>query len=77
MTTGATLVEDALQQAEIIGAGEIVNAEDQVLALRMLNRLLESWATDTLMLYTTTKSTFTMTAGVGSAFLRQALGLQH
>ena len=66
MTTGATLVEDALQQAEIIGAGEIVNAEDQVLALRMLNRLLESWATDTLMLYTTTKSTFTMTAGVGS-----------
>ena len=41
MTTGATLVEDALQQAEIIGAGEIVNAEDQVLALRMLNRLLE------------------------------------
>ena len=66
MATGATLVEDALQEAEVIGAGEIVVPEDQVLALRMLNRLLESWATDALMIYTTTKSTFTMTAGIAS-----------
>lgn len=61
MATGATLVEDALLNAAILGAGEVVSAEDQKLALRILNRMLDSWSTENLMVYSTTNESFVMT----------------
>lgn len=63
MATGASLVEDALLEAAILGVGETVSAEDQTLGLRILNRMLDSWATENLMIYATTSDSFTMTAG--------------
>lgn len=61
MATGATIVEDAFLEANIIGAGEVVSAEDQTLALRNLNRMLESWANENLMIYSTDTDSFLMT----------------
>jgi hypothetical protein len=66
MATGATLVEDALLEASILGLGEVVSAEDQTLGLRILNRMLDSWANENLMIYSTANDTFSMTPAQNS-----------
>ena len=60
MATGASLVSDALTEAAILGVGETASAEDQNLALRILNRMLDSWANESLMIYATTSESFVM-----------------
>lgn len=66
MTTGAIIVEDALTEAAILGIGDTVSAEDQQTALRVLNRMLDSWANENLMIFATTSETFLMTPSVAS-----------
>ena len=63
MTTGAVLVQDAMIQAGIIGSTETVTANDQALVLRRLNRMVESWDNENLMLFALSGQSFTMVAG--------------
>jgi len=63
MTTGAVLVQDAMIQAGIVAATETINANDQALVLRRLNRMISSWDNEPLMLFALSGQSFTMVAG--------------
>lgn len=58
-----TILQDAMFQAKVLGQDQTPQAGDLQLALRILNRMLDSWANDNLMVYTTTTQSFTMTPG--------------
>ena len=47
-TTGAILVQDAMYQAEVLGQDQPATAGDTNLVLRILNRMLQSWANESL-----------------------------
>lgn len=61
-----TIIQDAMFAAKVLGQDQTPQAGDLQLALRILNRMLDSWANDNLMVYTTTTQTFTMTPGTAS-----------
>lgn len=63
MTTASTLIQDAMFIARILGQDEQVSSNDSELALRMLNRLMDSWSNVKAMVYSITTESFTMTAG--------------
>lgn len=63
MSTAADIVADAALAA---GIGDQFNALDATsagIALRTLNRLLESWSTESLIVFNQAQDSFTMTAG--------------
>lgn len=64
--TGEQLVTDAMLQATILGQDQTPDAWQAALVLRRLNRLLDSWATEPQMIFSTTTDSFTMTAGTAS-----------
>lgn len=63
-TTGQLLVEAALRKLKALGTGEAVSTAEQTLTLAELNRMLDEWAVDRLMIPTVTRLTFTLTAGL-------------
>lgn len=50
MTTAQQIIEDALTELQVIGAGQAVAPEDIDLGLRKLNQILQRWANLRLML---------------------------
>lgn len=48
MTTAAQIIDDALQEIGVLGAGQTAYAEDATLCLRKLNQILQSWSTGRL-----------------------------
>jgi hypothetical protein len=58
MTAVNTILQDAMYEAQILGAGETMSSEDSAYALRILNRLIGSWANENLLCYATTEETF-------------------
>lgn len=48
MTTAAQIIDDALQEIGVLGAGQTAPAEDATLCLRKLNQILQSWSTGRL-----------------------------
>lgn len=66
MTTGAILVQDAMYQAQILGQDQTVQSGDSQLVLRMLNRMLDSWANVKDLVYVVTTESFVMTPGTGT-----------
>jgi hypothetical protein len=63
VTTGLTIVTDALISAGIAAQGDPIAAEDSSLALRILNRMMDSWSNEKQMMYALIPQTFPMVAG--------------
>lgn len=63
MTTGLTVVSDALIAAGIAAQGDPIPPEDSSLALRILNRMMDSSSNEAGMIYALRPDTFTMVAG--------------
>lgn len=61
--TGAQLVEDALYQCGALGQGDNLGNDDAQLALRRLNRMIDSWGNERMMMYAVTQETFPMVIG--------------
>lgn len=64
--TGQDVVRDAMTQARILGSDIDPSAEDSALVLRRLNRMLDSWANESLMIYNLSEQSFTMTPAQAS-----------
>lgn len=62
--TGEQLVTDALYGAQILGVDQQGPTDNEAQTmLRRLNRMLDSWANEGLMVYAITSESFAMTAG--------------
>ena len=61
--TGLQAVTDAMLMAGISGQGDPISAGDSSLALRILNRMMDTWNNDIGMIYTVQSDTFTMVTG--------------
>lgn len=77
MATVRELVTDAFLEAGILAQGESVSAEDGAFGLRKLNRLLDSWSADGLLVFKTVQESLSISAsgvtiGVGSTLNTQA-----
>jgi hypothetical protein len=64
--TGAAVVQDALIGLGVLDAGATVSTADSDYMLRLLNRMVDDWATQDLMIYGLTEDSFTMTPGTAS-----------
>lgn len=64
--TGTQLVQDALAGCGAYGPVDTLADADAQLVLRRLNRLLESWANENLMVYEIAVDTLTMVAGTAT-----------
>lgn len=65
MSTALTIIEDALREIGVLAEGEAASAAQSSDGLRVLNRLLERWSNQRLMLYVETQLSYTLT-GAGS-----------
>jgi len=65
LATPNTIIYAALQDLGVLAAGETPSAEDSTFALEALNRLVDQWAAERLMMYTITRKTWTITASDG------------
>ena len=54
---------DALRELGVIAADDTPTASDVMSALRALNRLLDQWAAERLMIYTVSRTTFALSSG--------------
>jgi hypothetical protein len=61
VSTGATLVRDALKLLGVLAAGESASAEDQEDGIRGLELLLGTWANERLNIHGTRRATYTLT----------------
>ena len=66
MATYADLIKDALQDLNAYQAGETPSSEDLALGLNRLNGLLDQFAGERLLIYTITRSTFTIVSGTAA-----------
>lgn len=64
--TGLDLVSAALRKIGAVASGETVDAASSTDALAELNRMLATWSTEGLLIYSKVRETFTLTGGVGS-----------
>lgn len=64
MTTAADIVADAALAAGVGDAYNALDATSAALALRTLNRLLDSWSNESLLVYNQSEDNFAMTSGV-------------
>lgn len=65
-TPVTTIVTDAFRALGWLGAGETASGDDLQLGLRLLNRLIGAWSTDRLLIYSITRTTFTLVSGTAS-----------
>lgn len=63
MTAVSTLVTDAMYAARVLGQDETPSSADSQLVLRRLQRMLDSWANETQMVFEQTAETFNTVAG--------------
>jgi len=64
MSTARELIYDAMTAVGILGQGDVApSAADAQIALRKLQRMLDSWSVDNLMVYSTTQEVITFVAG--------------
>ena len=63
-TTANDLIADAMSDLGILAAGEVPASDDSVSALRALNRLIDGWKINRLLIYTTTRWTWTLVSNV-------------
>lgn len=61
MSTVRVFLTDAMAALGLLAANETMNADDGALALRTLNRLVETWNAQHLMVYTINRNTFPLT----------------
>jgi hypothetical protein len=62
-TKVSVIIQDALFAARVLGQDQTVQAGDAALVLRRLNRMMDQWANDSLMIYSNSTESFTMVAG--------------
>jgi hypothetical protein len=60
-TTVQDLITDALSDLGVLESGEVPTFADSTLALGKLNQLVDSWITQSMMIYTQDKGDFTLT----------------
>jgi hypothetical protein len=65
VTTGRELVTQAMKEAGVLTGGETPTSEEVVDALGSLNRMLASWANNSLYIYARTFENFPLSSGVG------------
>ena len=53
---------DALRELAVLATGETASDDDATYAMTALNRLVDQWAAERLMIYTVTRTTFTIAA---------------
>lgn len=58
------IITDALRELGVLAAGETATADDAVSGLAALNRLVDAWAAERLMIYTNRRTTWTLTANI-------------
>jgi hypothetical protein len=66
MATARDVVEAALREIGVLAASETATAEDAANTLARLNLFLDTLGTERQAIYTITRSTFTITSGVGT-----------
>lgn len=64
--TGLDLVSASLRKIGAIASGESVEAASSSDALDELNRMLATWSTEGLLVYSKVRETFTLTGGTGA-----------
>lgn len=67
--TVSTLVQDAMFAAGVLGQDGTTQPEgdaDQQLVLRFLNRMIDAWSTETMMVYTTLQETLNLVANTAT-----------
>jgi hypothetical protein len=62
--TALDLITAALVELNVTAAGEVVPSGDALLGLASLNRLLDEWKTEHLLVHTITRTSFVMTPSV-------------
>ncbi|MEK9725816.1 MAG: hypothetical protein VW405_20355 [Rhodospirillaceae bacterium] len=65
MATARDIIDAALSELGVRAAGETIAAADASEGLLALNRMLDAWAAERLMIYTVTRTTWTITANDG------------
>jgi hypothetical protein len=75
MSTVRELLTDAFLEAGILADGESMSASQGAFALRKLNRLLDTWSAEGLVIYETISEQITMESLTGGIQINQALGL--
>jgi hypothetical protein len=64
--TGRDLVSSSLRLLGVLASGEAPSAAEAVDGLSAINRMLDSWSTEGLMIYSSAREEFTLTAGVSA-----------
>lgn len=63
MTTVRDIITDALNDIGVIAHNETPSAEDIALGLRVLNRMIDTWQTEELLIYNVVNQVFPFVAG--------------
>lgn len=63
MATVRDIGTDALRELGVLATGEVATADDLQYAIDALNRLVDQWASERLMIYTVTRTTKALTSG--------------
>lgn len=66
MASVLDFVTDSLLEIGVLAAGEVASAQDGAFALRTLNRMINAWKAERVMIYQTTRTTWTITANDGT-----------
>lgn len=64
--TARTLVTEALREARIIAKDETPSDDEAASTLTVLNRMLDSWSVENIMVYAQVEESFAISAGDGS-----------
>ena len=54
------IVVDALRELNILAAGEVASSDEAISGMAALNRLIDEWAAERLMIYTNTRTLWTI-----------------
>ena len=65
MAEARDIVTDALREIGVLAAGEVATADEANNGLVVLNRMLDTWAAERLMIYTVTRTTWAIVASDG------------
>ncbi len=63
MATVGDVITASLKDLGVLAAGEVPTAQDSADCLDGLNRLIDQWAAERLMIYTETRTTWTIVSG--------------
>jgi hypothetical protein len=66
MATIGDLARDAMYEIGVLAAGETPSADDADLCLRAINRLVDQWSAERLLIYELVRTPFTITANDGT-----------